>query len=246
MTTELSPPKGHGIVRVSHNLRVHANRPEDWGSMAATDYWASWGDLTRIPGNAIGDPDLHGWDTTGYSHLAGSGADFLSSSDVGTTGGLNFDTAGDYIASPFIFGDFAHALMAGQILGFMPTRLNMECYARFGADGGDDEDTGFGFIEAGAATPFVKAGLMALITSDGTNFSLESGAAAAAGSADNQDAHQWKISFTSSGIDWFIDGTKQSNSLALQTDLFPIAWGASVGAGGTGDPVIAWTHIWYE
>ena len=246
MTTELSPPKGHGLVRVAHNLRVHATRPQDWGSAVATDFWANFGDLTLVPADST-DLDLNGWVEVGtWVHLAGSAASFLDSTDVGVPGGAHIDTAGDAIRSPFIFGDYAHGLLAGQILGHFPTRLNMECYARFNADGGDDEDTGFGFVEAGAATPFVKAGLMALITSDGTNFSLESGAAAAAGSADNQDAHLWKISFTATGIDWFIDGVKQANSLPLQTDLFPIAWGATVGAAGTGDPVISWVHIWYE
>ena len=180
MTTELSPPKGHGLVRVAHNLRVHATRPQDWGSAVATDYWANFGDLTLVPSDST-DLDLNGWVETGtWVHLAGSAASFLDSTDVGVTGGAHIDTAGDAIRSPFIFGDYAHGLLAGQILGHFPTRLNMECYARFNADGGDDEDTGFGFVEAGAATPFVKAGLMALITSDGTNFSLESGAAAAA------------------------------------------------------------------
>jgi hypothetical protein len=226
--------------------RVHVNRPQDWGSAAGTDFWAVFGDLTLVPTDSS-DLDLYGWVEAGtWVHLAGSAADLLSSADVGTTGGAHIDTAGDAIRSPFIFGDYAHARMVEGILGYTPTELNMECYARFNADPGDDEDTGFGFVEAGAATPFVKAGLMAFITSDGTNFSLESGAAAAAGDdADDTAAHLWRIQFTSSAINWYVDGTLQTNTLALQTDLFPVAWGASVGAGGTGDPVINWVHIWY-
>jgi hypothetical protein len=246
MTTELSPPKGHGIVRVSHNLRVHAYTPQEWGAFPATDYWANWGYLTGIPGNAIGDPDLYGWLTSGYSHLATSGADFISSSDVGTTGGINFDAVSDYIISPFIFGDYAHALLAGQILGYVPTSLNMECYARFAANN-DEEETGFGFLEAGVdANALVKADLMAFITSDGTNFSLESAAAADAGSTDNTNPHQWKIKCKGTTAEWFIDGTSQG-TIALQTDLWPVAWGAGTKAAtGANDPVINWVHIWYE
>jgi len=170
----------------------------------------------------------------------------MSSADVGTTGGLNFDTAGDYIISPFIFGDYAHALLAGQILGYMPASLNMECYARFAANN-DEEETGFGFLEAGVdAGALAKADLMAYITTDGTDFSLESGAAADAGSTDNIDPHQWKIRCKGTTAEWWIDGVSQG-AIALQDDLWPVAWGAGTKAAtGANDPVIAWTHIWYE
>ncbi len=162
MTTELSTPRGHGLVRVAHNLRVHAPTNQEWGAYAATDFWANWGNPLAIPADAIGDPDLYGWDTISYPHIVGSAAGFMTSDDVGVTGGIHMEAAGDYFLSPFIFGDYANALLAGQILGHFPTSLNMECYARFNADGGNDEDSGFGFVEAGAATPFVKAGLMAI------------------------------------------------------------------------------------
>ena len=240
MTASITATKGD-------SRRVHVNRPQDWGSSAGTDFWAVFGDLTLVPADPT-DLVNFGWLEAGtWVHLAGTGADLLSGpgAGAGTTGGAHIDTAGDAITSPFIFGDWVHQQMAAGILGYEPTKLVMECIARFNADGGDDEDTGWGFIEAGAATPAVKAGLMAFITSDGTNFSLESGAAADAGSADNQDEHLWRIEFTSAAIEWFIDGTSQG-TLALQADLFPIAWAASVGGGGTGDPVISWVHIWYE
>lgn len=225
--------------------RVHALHPHDWAAAAATDYWANFGSVVGIPADAIGDPDLYGWLTTGYSHAVGSGADFMSSSDVGTTGGINLDAAGDYIVSPFIFGDYAHQQLVAGLLGYSPSKLNMECYARFAANN-DEEETGFGFVEAGSAQPFVKAGLMALITSDGTNFSLESGAAADAGSTDNTTPHLFKIQVRSSAVEWWIDGTSQG-TLALQTDLWPVAWGASTKAAtGANDPVVSWVHIWYD
>lgn len=249
MTTELAPPRGHGIVRVAHNLRVHALRPQDWGSVPATDYWANWGNLDIIPTGAE-DLEDHGWIASGFSHLAGSGADFMSNSpiaDAGTTGGINFDAVSDYIISPFIFGDYSHQLLVGQILGYMPTSLNMECYARFAANN-DEEETGFGFLEAGTDdNALVKADLMAYITSDGTNFSLESGAAAdASAGLDDTNPHQWKIRCKGTTAEWFIDGTSQG-SIALQNDLWPVAWGAGTKAGsGANDPVVAWLHLWYE
>jgi hypothetical protein len=232
------------VTTSAANRRIHATHPHDWAEAAATDYWANFGNIVGIPGNAIGDLDLYGWVTSGFSHTVGSAADFLSSADVGTTGGVNFDAVSDHLRSPFIFGDYAHGQMVAGILGHDPTTLSMECYGRFAANN-DEEETGFGFVEAGSAVPFVKAGLMALVTSDGTNFSLESGAAADAGSTDDTAAHLFKIVVGSASIEWFIDGTSQG-TLALQTDLWPVAWGASTKAAtGANDPVVSWVHIWY-
>jgi len=227
--------------------RIHITRPQDWGAGCGTDYWANWGDLT-MGDTLASDLVANGWLTSGFSQLAGSLADLLTSADAGTTGGLNLATVSDYIISPFVFGDYAHGQMAAGILGYTPTTLNMECYARLAANA-DEEETGFGFLEAGVdANALVKADLMAYVTSDGTNFSLESGAAAAAGSTDNTNPHLFKIELAAgAAIKWYIDGTLQANTLALQADLWPCAWGAGTKAAtGTNDPVISWTHIWYS
>ena len=212
---------------------------------AGTDYWAVFGDLTLAPTLAQ-DLVNYGWVESGtWAQLAGSGADLLASADVGVTGGANLPVAADGITSPYIFGDYAHGTMAGAILGYDPTTLNFECYARFAANN-NEESSGFGFSEAGAAELAVKAGHMAFITSDGTNFSLESGAAAATSIAvDNTTAHLWRVTLTAGGaVTWAIDGTEQTNTLALQTGLFPVAWGAA--AQTANDPVISWVHIWYS
>ncbi|KKK67098.1 hypothetical protein LCGC14_2957490, partial [marine sediment metagenome] len=183
MTVTIVPGRGQ---------RVHALRPQDWAEAAATDYWANFGNVVGIPADAIGDLDLYGWTTTGFSHTIGSLAGFLTSADVGTTGGINLDAVSDHIRSPSIFGDYAHGQLVAGLLGHDPTTLSMECYARFAANA-NEEETGFGFVEAGAAVPFVKAGLMALVTSDGTNFSLEGAGDLDAGSTDNTTPHLFKI-----------------------------------------------------
>ncbi len=226
--------------------RVHITNPRDWGMAAGTDYWASFGDLTLAPALAQ-DLVNYGWLEAGtWAQLAGSAAGLNDSSDAGTTGGANFPAADDSIVSPFIFGDYSHALLAGAFLGYTPTTLNMECYARFAAEN-DEESSGFGFVEAGATTTFIKGDLMALITTDGTDFSLESGAAAAAGSTDNTTPHRFRIEAISGDtINWYIDDTKQSNSLAIQADLWPVAFCITTATGGSNDPVVAWVHIWYS
>ena len=94
----------------------------------------------------------------------------------------------------------------------------------------------------------VKADEMAFISVDGTDFSLESGAAVAAGSTKDTTPHLFKVTGTLGGsFAWSIDGTAQSNSLAIQANLSPFAWGAGTKAStGANDPVISWLHIWYE
>ncbi len=227
--------------------RVHALHPYDWAEAAATDYWANFGNVVGLPGNAIGDLDLYGWTTGGFSHTVGSLAGFLTSSDAGTTGGVNFDATSDHLRSPFIFGDFAHGELVAGLLGHAPTTLNMECFARFAANN-NEQETGFGFVEAGSAVPFVKAGLMALITSDGTNFSLEGAGDLDAGSTDNLNPHLFKITVgagTTDAIEWFIDGVSQG-TMDSQANLWPVAWGASTASAGANDPVVSWVHIWYS
>ncbi|MCH8889951.1 MAG: NAD(P)H-binding protein, partial [Myxococcales bacterium] len=96
---------------------------------------------------AASDLVANGWVTSGGTHTVGSLAGMLDSSDAGTTGGQNMDTADDFINSPFIFGDYVHGRMVQEFLRHFPTELNMECYARLAA-GNDENGSGFGFLEA--------------------------------------------------------------------------------------------------
>ncbi len=235
------------VTRITTPNRVHVTDPHLWAEGGGTDFWAIFGNAKGIAADAIGDLDLYGWVTSGYGYLAGIDADFLASGDIGVIGGANFDVVADHLVSPFIFGSYAHGQMAADILGHDPTLLNMECYARFAANA-DEQDTGFGFVEQAAAVPLVKAGHMAVITSDGTNFSLESGAAAAVSDGlDDTDPHLFKISISADNISFSIDDVVQANTLALQADLWPAAWAVGTkDTDGTNDPVISWVHIWYE
>lgn len=88
---------------------------------------------------------------------------------------------------------------------------------------------------------------MALVASDGTNFSLESAGAAAAGSTDDTAPHKFRIEMQAGqDINWYIDDTLQGNTLALQTDLFPVAFCITTATAGSNDPVVTWVHIWYS
>ncbi len=226
--------------------RIHALRPQEWANAVATDYWANFGDVTAVPADAIGDLDLYGWTTASYVTTIGDSAGFLDSDTLGTTGGADFNAAGDFLLSPAIFGDHAHATLVEKLLGFPPASLNMELFGRLAANA-NEEESGFGFVQDSTTGPFAKADLHALITSDGTNFSLESSAAVDPSVAlDNTTAHLFRIQITSAGAEWFIDDVTQG-SIALVAATYPAAWGASTKAStGTNDPVVQWVHIWYE
>ena len=226
--------------------RVHVNKAKDWGQAAGTDFWAVFGDVAQVEAATLGDLDLYGWETDTVAFVAGSDADFISSADVGVTGGVTTATEDDFLISPFIFGDYAHSLMVEALLGYPPTSLNMECYARFSANA-DENASGFGWVEeGGGGGVLADADLLAFIGNGGTEFELNQGDGTVdAGDTDDTDSHLFKIIISGLTAEWFIDGTSQG-SLTLETDLFPAAWAVNTEATGTVDPVVAWVHIWYE
>lgn len=249
MATELSVPKGHGLVRVAHNLRVDVP-PHLWQSMAGTDFWLVGGGADVM---AVGAADVagglsgFGWTTTTLSLTAATGGDFLSSATIGTPASISLGADTDLLQSPTIFGDYTHGLLAGQILGHYPTRLICEVYAAFLTNSAEETRTGFGIIEAGG-TAGTDASAMAWIHDLGTTnvFSIRSGADSDNGSADNATYHQWRIVVkvgTTDAIEWFIDGVSQG-TMDNQAALWPCSFGAY--ASTTNRIALAWAHIWYE
>ena len=240
-------PGQHDIILPAADGRVHQYDPHHWGCRPATDFWVVFNTSDLAPS---GDWDLlsNGWESVGWSHLAPSGADFLSgtpTADIGTTGGANFDTAGDYLISPFQFGDYSHARMVQELLGYLPTELNLEVYGRFAANP-DENASGFGFVEAGGGgSVLADADLMAFIGLGGTKFELIRGD----GTVDESvavydtDPHLFKIKCSGTTAEWFIDDVSQG-TLGLQDDLWPVAFGVSVET--TADPVVSWAHVWYN
>lgn len=235
---------GARIIRGLVQRQIVTN-PEDWGHGVGTDYHAFFGEADEAAG---GGKDLseHGWESTGFGYLASSLAGFLDVDDQGTLGGFNFDTASDFLISPFIFGNYSHGRFVQNVLGHFPHNLNMEVMARFASSAADEQATGFGFIEAGSTGALAKADLMAFISIGATNFELHSGAAADEGSAKDTDPHLFKITITFGGsAEWFIDSVSQG-SIAIQADLWPAAWAANTQASGANDPVVNWVDIWYD
>lgn len=238
MTTELAVPKGHGRVKVGHNLRVDVPM-QDWQSTIGTDYWLMAGDsdLSTVAG-ATNPSGLsgHGWITTGLAYTNAGGADFMSSSDdVVPSFDANSDS--DVLKSPFIFGNYSHQLAVGQKLGYLPTRLVADFYAAFGTASSDENGAAIGFWHGSSVS--------AAIYSDATNFQLYNGSAEDAGATIDTAYHQWRISLNSADslMTWWIDGTRQG-TVAVRDDVWPSGFGFESSTNNR--PNLAWAHVWYE
>ena len=248
MTTELAPPRGHGIVRVAHSLRHHILRPSLWTRSAGTDYWANFGPTFA----GIAADELltnYGWTlTTPPTYTQGSLADLLSSADVGTPNIAAVDTAGDYFTGPQVFGDYEHGLLAGQFLGYMPTKLCFEAYGNFAATGGNETVSGFGLCTGDSLT---ATNHVAFIYSNSANFCIRgtpgTGTYVDVGAAADASYHHWRIVAKATGtVDWYIDGVLQG-SITLVTDLFPTGVSGSVlAATGVNFFNLGWLRVWYE
>jgi hypothetical protein len=196
---------------------------------------------------AAGGKDLadRGWGSGGFSHLIPSGADFLG--DGGTTGGFNFDTAGDFLISPYIFGDSGASSLFEDVMLYVPTAMTMEVYGRFAANP-DENASGFGFLESGAGfTSPSDADMMAFIGCGATNFELirGDGTVDAGITVYDTDPHMFAIKFEGALANWYIDGVDQG-SIGIQDNLWPTAFCINTESGGTADPCVSWVHIFYS
>lgn len=224
--------------------RVHVTDPRAWAFAAGTDYWFMPSPNTAlITGGTAGQVlSEYGWTTTALSFQGGDNADFLSAADYGSPNAVLLDASGDILLSPFIFGNYDHALMASQILGYMPTRLTLECRAAFTTVSANENQTAFGFLE-GQGTASVQTNHLAAIYASAATFSIDSDSAVDNGAAKDQAAHLWKIVLSGSTTEWFMDGVSQG-SIPLKNDEFPVAFFAHTLT--TNRIELGWVHIYYE
>ncbi len=248
-------PGGLGISGKTGNVpRVHA-LAHQWGYMPATDYWffPNTDYLTASSPNLL---SAVGWIVNGtVSFVAGSGADFLGgfvpgTPDMGTPAHFLCNATGERLTSPFIFNSYEHRYFINRTLGWMPTKLIAEFFAVWTTASNADTTGGIGFVEAGGAIQ-TAADHFAMLTSDGTNFILRSGAVTTTATlAVDNNPHIWRIelnvlngnaTFKQDGV---AIGTTTTGVVALEADLSPNAFGVAV----TSSNVIGLgtTHLWYE
>jgi hypothetical protein len=229
--------------------RVHITLPEDWNRATGTDYWAHFGPETLAA--AAGSSALlsdSGWTLTALGvETAGSGGDFLSSSDPGVPPHVLTDLTGDILQSPAVFGTYSHMLGAADILGYTPTKLAFEWYGAMTVHTANEPRSAWGLVQAGGAIG-TDANRLAVVSTDGTNFTAFSSGDSDAGALDDAAWHRFKVVLDSSVaagtnmVEWFIDGTSQG-TLDLLTDVFPCSFGMA--ALTVNRPALAWVHGWY-
>lgn len=245
MTTLLAPKTGKGAVRVAHRLRHHV-RAKDWCCMPGTDFWLGAGNADPFttanlngvaPANIVVGLDGFGWTVTSVAFTNTATGDFISSADD-TPPNANSDAQNDLLRSPLIFGSYAHALAAGQFLGYMPTKMVCEFYAAFTTASSDENGSYIGLWNA--------AGIATGVYSDGTNFQLYDGATTEAGAAVDTSYHQWRLTLdrVNRTVTWYIDGVSQG-SQAVVADRWPAGFGFNAG-GANNRIALSWGHLFYE
>ena len=227
--------------------RVHILNGEGWATDAGTDFWiigAANGETAAV-GAGKHTLDTHGWTATNITEDAGHEGDFLSSADDDPSS-FYLDDANDVLQSPAIFGSYAHAYMASNILGYTVTELNAEFYSQYIDATTDEEGSQIGFIEGGGDAKD-GANAVATVYSDGVNYRLQSSAAeTAVGAEDDTAWHLWKIQIVAAGCYHWMDGTLvNSTVLALLTDKFPVSFGIGVENAGGNFQKLAFAHVWY-
>lgn len=227
--------------------RVHIVDPRAWNNAIGTDYWAKFGIKSTLAPTGGAALSEFGWTTTSLVETVATGTgDFMSLSDFGIPAHILTDASGDLLESPSMFGDYTGSSAAGDILGYDPTTLTMECLASFTVVTGTSNRSGFGLVQDGGAAG-TAADQLAWIYTDGTNFAIRSSGDSDVGAADDTDWHLWKIVVSTGSatdaVEWFIDGTSQGTMDRLE-DQWPVSFGLH--ALTTNRPGIAWVHIFYE
>lgn len=234
------------IVRGTRN-RKYVTDPRAWAFDVGTDYLLVPSVTTALitAGTAGQVLSEFGWTTTSLTHATPSGADFMTSVDVGTPNGFLTDASGDILKSPTIFGDYNHARAVQQILGYFPTSLTLEAGATFTVASANENQSAFGWLEDGG-TASVANDQIAAIFSDGTNFTIKNDTDSDVGALIDTSYHVWKIVInpgTTDKVEWFIDGTSQG-TMDLKEDEWPASF--FMHSLTTNRIHLSWAHIYYR
>ena len=215
------------------NRRVHVNNPANWATEMGTDYWYFCNSATVVTG-------LTGWTMTALS-LTASGllADMHSSADIDPYS-ISFGAASDQLLSPIIWGGYEWQKAVAGILGYAPSQLCYEVFAKFPTNSANEPTTCFGFVKG---VPLTAGNAVATIYTTGANWTLTDGTVTDAGAADDASWHLFKVVMDTANTEWFLDGASQG-TITTETDEFPIGFGASCTT--TNRIEINYIHVWAQ
>lgn len=219
--------------------------PRYWATNAGYEFQCNFGnvDLITALGSTNDGLSGYGWTTTSLAAVNGDAGDLLSAADVTPTHILT-DASADALSSPRIFGSYSHALQASRFLGYMPTRLVMECYAAFTVNSAFETATFFG-LTAPATTTYNGTGSVGCIIAEngGGLFRIANITGGDNGAATDTAWHKWKIVIDGTNTEWFIDDVSQG-TITTEPDAFPCAF--KLIASTTNRIALSWVRIYYE
>jgi hypothetical protein len=241
--------------------RVHVNA-ERWKDTLGTDYWFSPSLIMATATAGLNTVTaVGGWTLEAEHGVLGSAGDFLGGTlTAGVPGVPGVPThaalllTGDIIVSPVIFGGYAHAMAASQMVGksVRPRKFVVDTFAAFTTASADEPTSGFGMFEdATTTTTATEALQLAFISSNSANFELNTNASTTltdVGAAVDNLYHIFRQEFLydTAGVvrcNWYIDGVYQGYIVPTQAEA-PWAWGAHT---LTANVVkIAWAHLFYD
>ena len=221
--------------------RKHATKHTDWINGVYTDYWLAPG-----PGALTATT---GFTFTSLVATVGSGADLMSSTDVGTPAAIETNATGDLLQSPAIFADYSHALAAAKIMGMnnrLPTKFVVEMYVSWPVASADEDQSAIGLFEDGA-TISTAADQLAVVYSNGVNFLFKNGAGTGTVTgpviATTPKLYKMVLDKTAGDIKCFVDNTYYA-ALTLEADEFPAYFGLH--SLTTNTIALHWAHLWYD
>ncbi len=206
----------------------------------ATDFWFNAADSVEglSAATAVGALQSSGWVSSTSPAFSNAATGDLFSSADDTPAAFLMDTSGDKFYSPIIFGNYDHALLASQFLGYMPTRLRARFRAAFTVASANEAGSFIGFT--GGAT------IVSAIYSNATNFLGNNSSASSTLPVVDNAYHLWDITLDSSGtpsLAYSVDNVAYASTAVVQ-DLFPCAFGMLTST--TNRIAWSWAHIWYE
>lgn len=209
--------------------------PRDWGSRPGLHFYLYFADQDLV--NTAVEAYLGNFGFAVSASIVISGGsntgDFLSPIGVDPPH-VELVLASQAIESPNLFGSFEHGQAIKEILGFTPTKMFFETYAKFVDTPASPTDTQIlGFGEG-----------VCYIRHDGTNFQIarDNSLKTNIQTGDN-DWHIFRIRIEDA-MYGSVDGGPEV-SVALTTGEWPAPM-KLVASDAAEDLHVAWVHIWYE